>query len=421
MVRVLIVGKLDGKSTEAARYAIEKGAMVEVVETIDRAMINLRTGKGADLALVDARLEMESFIAQLESERIKLPVVACGISGASARLAERAIEAGAMEYLTLPPDPKEIGLMLEAVSTPLQNFIASDPKMKEIVQTAGRIAVSEASVLISGESGTGKEVISRFIHDKSPRARGPFIAINCAAIPENLLESELFGHEKGAFSGAVARRVGKFEEANNGTILLDEISEMDLRLQAKLLRVIQEREVDPIGASGKPVKINVRILATTNRDMQEYIHENKFREDLYFRLNVINLELPPLRERPLDIAQLADFFAEKYCKLNKIPLKTFEPLAVKKLQSHGWNGNVRELENTIHRAVLLANAGIIIPDDIQFTPYRARGEKPRSLAEIEHEHILNTIKYCLGDNNYAASILGITVQNLREKLEKFRS
>ncbi len=421
MVRVLIVGKLDGKSNEAAKYAIEKGALVEVVDTIDRAMINLRSGRGADLALVDVRLEMESFISQLESERIKLPVVACGISGTSGRIAEKAIDAGALDFLSLPPDPRVIGLMLEAMATPMQNFITKDAKMQEILNMAAKVANSEASILITGESGTGKEVISRYIHDNSSRAKGPFIAINCAAIPENLLESELFGHEKGAFSGAVARRMGKFEEANNGTILLDEISEMDLRLQAKLLRVIQEREVDPIGASGKPIKINVRILATSNRNMQDFIHENKFREDLYFRLNVINLDLPPLRQRPADTEALAIYFKDKYLKINKLASKEFTHEAIAKLQSHNWPGNVRELENTIHRAVLLANDELITAGEIIFANYRAKQQNPKSLAEVENEHILNTIRYCLGDNNHAAAMLGISVQLLRERLDDIKN
>jgi len=214
------------------------------------------------------------------------------------------------------------------------------------VRLAEQIAPSDASVLITGESGTGKEVMAKYLHAKSKRANGAFISINCAAIPENLLESELFGHEKGAFTGAVARRIGKFEEASGGTLLLDEVSEMDPRLQAKLLRAIQERLIDRVGGT-RPVPVNIRIIATSNRNLTEAARAGSFREDLLFRLNVVNLKLPPLRERPADVNELAQFFAKKYADANGVPVRPFSAEARKALSLHRWPGNVRELENCV--------------------------------------------------------------------------
>ena len=242
-------------------------------------------------------------------------------------------------------------------------MIHADPKMQKVVQLAEQIAQSDASVLITGESGTGKEIVARHIHQKSRRLQAAFISVNCAAIPENLLESELFGHEKGAFTGAVARRIGKFEEANGGTLLLDEVTEMHPRLQAKLLRAIQEREIDRVGGS-KPVKVNIRLLATSNRDMETAVKEGVFREDLYFRLNVVSLKVPALRERPEDIAPLAHFFVKKYVQVNALTVKTLSQDSIEFLKSYTWRGNVRELENTIHRSVVLSQNSIIAPADI---------------------------------------------------------
>ena len=222
-------------------------------------------------------------------------------------------------------------------------MIADDLSMVKLLKMADQVAPSEATIFITGESGTGKEVMSRYIHDKSKRANGPFIALNCAAIPENLLESELFGHEKGAFTGAVAKKLGKFEEANGGTILLDEISEMHPSLQAKMLRALQERVIDRVGGKA-PVKVDVRVIATSNRDMQESVNKGEFREDLYFRLNVVNLDLPALRERPADILTLAQFFIDKYAEINGMPKKKISEEAAEKIQGSKWRGNVRELE-----------------------------------------------------------------------------
>ena len=315
-MRLMLIGTLESHITEAGRIAIAKGAKVVHAEDGETALQALRGGKGADLILIDVRLDVGAFIKQLKSERIATPVIAFGI-GNDAALAVKAIRAGAKEYLPLPPDAELIAAVLEAVSDETETVVVSDPLMKASFEMAEQIAPSDATVLIRGESGTGKEVISRFIHRKSKRADKPFVSVNCAAIPEQLLESELFGHEKGAFTGAVARRLGKFEEANGGTLLLDEVSEMHPRLQAKLLRAIQEREIDRVGGSG-PVKVNIRLLATTNRNLEDEVQAGNFREDLYFRLNVISLTLPSLRDRPQDIPALAAHFAKKYAASNGV-------------------------------------------------------------------------------------------------------
>src|SRR5208283_5998015 len=251
------------------------------------------------------------------AERIHVPIVACGVTN-DARAAVNAIHAGAKEYIPLPPDPDLIAAVLAAVTDDRREMIYRDDAMASVVKLAQQIAGSDASVLITGESGTGKEVLARYLHARSTRAKKSFITVNCAAIPENLLESELFGHEKGAFTGALARRIGKFEEANGGTLLLDEISEMDGRLQAKLLRALQEREIDRVGGS-KPVKVDIRVIATSNRDLAQAVRDGVFREDLLYRLNVVNLRLPALRERPGDILALAEHFGRKYAKANGMP------------------------------------------------------------------------------------------------------
>jgi DNA-binding NtrC family response regulator len=318
-------------------------------------------------------------------------------------------------------------------------MIYRDDSMAKVVKLAQQIAGSDASVLITGESGTGKEVLARFVHGRSNRSKKPFITVNCAAIPENLLESELFGHEKGAFTGALARRIGKFEEANGGTLLLDEISEMEVRLQAKLLRAIQERVIDRVGGN-RPVPIDIRIIATSNRVLTDAVREGKFREDLLFRLNVVNLKIPPLRDRPADIAELAQHFVRKYSQLNGMPLRPLSTEARRALNNNRWPGNVRELENTLHRAVLLSSGleigvdGILSPDGARLDQVRGtdvaahaaiaaeqvtRNLVGRTVAEVERDLILETLKHCLGNRTHAANILGISIRTLRNKLNEY--
>ena len=437
-MRLLIIGTLDGQVGAASQIALSRGAKVNHVDTIEDGLDFLRSGRGADLVLADVQEDLATLIGSLEAERIAVPVIACGV-GNDTQAAVRAIKAGAKEYIPLPPDAELIGAVLTAVAEENSDFIHTDARMTEIIKLADQVAPSEASILITGPSGTGKEMMARYLHIKSKRKNGPFIAVNCAAIPENLLESELFGHEKGAFTGAVARRIGKFEEANGGTILLDEISEMDPRLQAKLLRVLQEREVDRVG-SNKPVKVNVRILATSNRNMEDHVASGGFREDLYFRLNVMNLDLPPLKERPDDIIALARHFAAKYSEANGIQARSLSETAQEKLLAYAWPGNVRELENAMHRTILLASGDEIDADAIMLsdsplgprnaaasaTAAAATNAEPgamvgKTVSEVERELIINTLGHCLGNRTHAATILGISIRTLRNKLKQYNS
>src|SRR5690242_10953580 len=371
-MRLLILGPLEGYISTAGKIAMSRGAKVAHVSDIDAALTALRSGQGADLVMMDVKLDIGRMVESLKQERINVPVVACGI-GTDAGAALRAIKAGAKEYIPLPPDAALIAAVLEAVAEESSAFVWHDPAMEKVLRLAEQVAPSEASILITGESGTGKEVLARFVHRKSRRSKQSFISVNCAAIPENLLESELFGHEKGAFTGAVARRIGKFEEANGGTMLLDEISEMHPRLQAKLLRAIQEREIDRVGST-HPIKIDIRLVATSNRDLEEEVRKGNFREDLYFRLNVVNLRIPALRERPKDIGLLADHFAKKYAELNSVPVRPLAAGVREMLVQHAWRGNVRELENTLHRAVLLGRGDELGPDAIMLSPAKAGAE-----------------------------------------------
>lgn len=440
-MRLIIIGTLNGQIGAATRIALQRGAKVMQVDDIEQALNTLRAGKGADLAMIDVSLDVKTLVESLKNERINLPVVACGI-GNDARAAVAAIRAGAKEYLPLPPEADLIAAVLEAVAEDSHQMLFRDPAMGQVVKLAEQIAPSSASVMITGESGTGKEVMARYIHARSPRAERPFVSVNCAAIPDTLLESELFGHEKGAFTGAVARRLGKFEEANGGTLLLDEISEMDVRLQAKLLRAIQEREIDRIGGS-KPVKVDIRVLATSNRNLADEVAKGNFREDLLFRLNVVNLKLPPLRTRPADIELLSIHFLKKYAEANGVPERPLAPLTLEALRQAPWRGNVRELENTMHRAVLLALGPQIEIDDVRLPDGTALADAigrttvagsdaaaasaeagspnlvGRTVADVERDLIIDTLKHCLGNRTHAATILGISIRTLRNKLKQY--
>ncbi len=438
-MRLLIIGTLEGQLTEATKLAMQGGAKVAHATNIDIALASLRSGKGADLLLVDVMIDIPALINALEAERIHIPLVACGTQ-TNAAAAVNAIRAGAKEYIPLPPDAELIAAIIAAVARENSQFLYRDPAMAKIVKLAEQVAKSDASVLITGESGTGKEVMAKYLHAKSKRASKPFISINCAAIPENLLESELFGHEKGAFTGAVARRIGKFEEANGGTLLLDEISEMDVRLQAKLLRAIQERMIDRVGGK-QSIPVNIRIIATSNRNLEEAVAEGNFREDLLFRLNVVNLKIPPLRQRQGDIRVLADYFVDKYSKSNGLAKRKLSEEAYQELCAAPWKGNVRELENTLHRAVLLSESEIITPSAIRMPDGSELSEISRSnsiasqaaqtaqtmsnllvgrtVADVEQDLILSTLDHCLGNRTHAANILGISIRTLRNKLNQY--
>ncbi len=440
-MRLLIIGALEGQLSEATKLAMDGGAKVAHAPSIQIALASLRSGKGADLLLVDVMVDIPALIKGLEEERIHIPVVACGTE-TNAAAAVNAIRAGAKEYIPLPPNAELIAAVIAAVARESSDFLYRDPAMASLIKLTDQIAPSEASVLITGESGTGKEVLAKYLHARSKRANKPFISINCAAIPEALLESELFGHEKGAFTGAVARRIGKFEEAHGGTLLLDEISEMDVRLQSKLLRAIQERLIDRVGGN-KPVPVDIRILATSNRDLNVAVKEGTFREDLMFRLNVVNLKIPALRQRPGDIVALSEFFVTKYAKANGLPERNLNDAAKKELLRAPWPGNVRELENTLHRAVLLSSADTIGPEEIRMPDGSGLSEVAQAhslasevaqtaqnltramvgstVAEVERDLILDTLDHCLGNRTHASNILGISIRTLRNKLNLYAS
>lgn len=311
-----------------------------------------------------------------------------------------------------------------------RSILTQDPGMARLLSTVEGVAASQATILINGESGTGKELLARFIHSRSPRAHRPFIAVNCAALPDGLLESELFGHERGAFTGAIMKKIGKFEMAHTGTVLLDEISEMNMGLQAKLLRVIQEREVDRVGGR-EPVSVNIRVIATTNRSLYHEVEQGRFREDLYYRLNVFPITLPALRERPSDIPLLARHFVAVSAARNGLPLPTVSVETYAMLQDRRWKGNVRELENVMERAVLVAGNEPILPCHLlqesggQMVspapiPPASQPSGNGSLWEMERELIFQTLARVRENRTHAAKELGISIRTLRNKLREYR-
>jgi len=473
--QLLAIGNLGSGTAALSKKAQTLGMKLMLADSTAQGLSILCDSR-VDMAFLSVDSDMSGFFREYNAARLNTPVVVMG-PASKVQNAVAAIRLGAIEYLSVPVEEALLSEILKKVATNATGGdgpIAGDAKTKALLDTAKKFAASNATVLLRGESGTGKEVISRFIHFNSPRRNGPFISVNCAAIPENLLESELFGHEKGAFSGALAKRVGKFEQANGGTLLLDEISEMDLGLQAKLLRAIQERVIDPVGAS-KPVTVDIRLIATTNRDLEKEVAKGTFREDLYFRLNVVALDLLPLRERPGDILPLAQHFASTYGEQNGFKKVTLQPDAITKLQTCYWKGNVRELENTLHRAVLMMTDGNLRAEHIVFTgmsrdlaptgaaavaaeaalpaaplaptapvnpvagvasAYAAAGAmyegksiaKPvlptglvgRTVHDVERELILSTLDYCNGNRTHAANILGISIRTLRNKLKEYR-
>ena len=452
--QLLLVGDLSDAQATLAKQTKGKGVTLKTNADIPGAIQSL-CGERIEMVFISADLNLSDFFAAYREARLNTPVVAVG-NAESVQNAVSAIRLGAIEFLTTPLDPAQLKELLSKVEAgDSDGPIAADESSQKMLQLAKKFAASDATVLLRGESGTGKEVLSRYIHENSPRKDQPFVSVNCAAIPENLLESELFGHEKGAFSGAVSKRLGKFQQANKGTLLLDEISEMDLGLQSKLLRAIQERIIDPVGATN-PVPVDIRLIATTNRDLEDHVRQGNFREDLYFRLNVAAVELPPLRSRPGDILALTDHFLKKFGKQYDMDNIELTDAAKEKLTACYWKGNVRELENTIHRALLLMAGDKLDAGDIEISAMSreaspAKDAQPapkpaanpnaagayaaaqggyeggsitktggmigRSMQDVEAELILGTLDYCGGNRTQAASMLGISIKALRDKLQ----
>jgi len=376
-------------------------------------------------------MDGNSLLQQLKLSSPGLPVVLMTAYG-SVESAVKAMQEGASDYLVKPFDADVLLNMVNRYirKVPVsKGLIAEDEKTMKVVALSERVAATDATVMINGESGTGKEVIAHHIHNCSPRTEGPFIAINCAAIPENMLEAILFGYEKGAFTGAQQACAGKFEQAQDGTILLDEISEMDLGLQAKILRVLQEKEVERIGGK-KLIPLNVRVLATSNRNMKEEVAAGRFREDLYYRLNVFPITLPPLRVRKGDVIPLAELFINKYSDSKPVPTLTGD--AKYSLSRHNWPGNVRELENVIQRALILCDGKEILADDLQFELEEPEAESVMELSTSfdsslnndlkakEFDLIVNALRESNGSKKGASELLAISPRTLRYKLANMR-
>jgi two-component system response regulator HydG len=404
-----------------------------------------------DLVLMDVRMAQMSGIEALKLIKEYNPSIPILIMTAysSVESAVEALKYGAYDYLTKPLDFDVLKLAVERAlehmslkaenldlrqklhgDFDLANIVGRSQPMRELIEMVAMVAPSEATALITGESGTGKELIAKTIHYNSSRKEGPLVTVNCAALTETLLESELFGHEKGAFTGADRRREGRFMQANKGTVFLDEIGEMSSVMQAKLLRVIQDREIQRVG-SDTTLKVDVRILAATNRDLQEDVSSGNFREDLYYRLNVVTLRVPPLRERHEDIPLLAQHFLEKYSEKNRKSIKGFTPLSMDMLLRYDWPGNVRELENAVERAVILGPGDYITEKELPLSitkayphaedvdrPTRVR-KQPQSLDEVEREAVLAALEASGGNKSETARVLGITRKTLHKKLQKY--
>ena len=450
-VTVLVVDDDPGHQATLKTIIKSWGYQVEVADDGTKAVEKVKESP-FDLILMDVRMAVMSGIEALKLIKQYNPAIPILIMTAysSVESAVEALKAGAYDYLTKPLDFDALKITMEralehtslkaenqALKEKLQsdfkvkNIIGKSQTMKDLTDMVGMIAPSEATVLITGESGTGKELIARAIHFNSTYKEGPLVVVNCAALTETLLESELFGHEKGAFTGADKRREGRFMQANNGTIFLDEIGEMSPMMQAKLLRVIQDREIQRVG-SDETIKVDVRIVAATNRDLQDDVSSGKFREDLYYRLNVVTLKVPRLTERVDDIPLLAQHFLNKYAEKNRKRVKGYTPLAMDMFLKYAWPGNVRELENAVERAVILLPGDYISekelplsitqsysPEDFKVA-LQSNADSTQSLEEIEKKAILAALEASGGNKSETARKLGINRRTLYKKLEKFR-
>jgi DNA-binding NtrC family response regulator len=449
---ILIVDDDQSMRAALAESLQRCGYAVETAEDGAEALMKFENGRFRGV-ITDMRMPKMSGLDVLRGvKRLSptTPVILITAYG-TVNTAVEAMKEGAAEFIMKPFSLDDLEIVVRNVLAacshrkvepetlcPLDDhvreIISNDVKIGSLLETLRHVAKSRSTVLIQGESGTGKELFARYIYRHSPRKNMPFVAVNCAAIPGNLLESEMFGYEKGAFTGALQRKIGKFELADGGTLLLDEVSEMDRLLQAKLLRVLQECEVDRLGGK-TPVKVDVRIIATSNRDLKKCMDERIFREDLYYRLNVVPVRIPPLRERPGDIPPLAEHFLRKYSQANEQPKPRLSEGASVRLQAYPWPGNVRELENIIERAVLIAK-DLILPSHLELDdgyeqkdtvtmmtpiPEMSAGDAPpATLRDMEKALILETLGRVSGNKTKASKILGISVRTMRNKLHEYQ-
>lgn len=428
-------------------------AIGDTLELAGRAYVAVDGGEAAlrvlgeqafSIVVSDVRMMPMDGITLLKEIRARLPHLPVVLMTAYAEVdkAVDAMRSGACDFLLKPFEPQALLAHINKYELPAADdgagVVANDPASRELFAIAQRVAQTDATVLLTGESGVGKEVVARFIHRHSARQAGPFVAINCAAIPDSLLEATLFGYEKGAFTGAQQAQAGKFEQAQDGTLLLDEVTEMPMGLQAKLLRVLQEREVERVGGK-KPVPLNIRIVATSNRDMAEAVAKGVFREDLYYRLNVFPIAIPALRQRPEDVVPIArHFVAEHGGRFGRTGMR-LSSAAEAQLRAHTWPGNIRELENVIQRALIMASGPVIEPEALNLAPRPTEAASPPLAAEIpapsalpetekradnmkdlERDHILRTLAEVGGSRKKAIERLGISERTLRYKLQQYR-
>ena len=432
MVPPVLVVDDEPMVRKSLALALERaGASVMTASDGQEALSKFREAKSS-VIFSDVKMPgMDGFALLRSVKRLNPDTPVVLITGFNSDdVSARAEEAGAARVLCKPVTSAELQQVLEALlgateETETPAILTTNPQMEATLALARRVARTDATVLIEGETGTGKEMLARFIHAESPRREGPFVPVNCAALPESLIEAELFGHEKGAFTGAIGRRAGCFETASGGTLLLDEVTEIPLALQAKLLRALQEGEVVRIGSS-HPVKVDPRVIAVTNRDLRTEVAAGRFRQDLFYRLNVVALRPPALRERPGDIALLARHFLAKYASDYGSAADRFSAAALERLVGHRWAGNVRELENVVQRAVILCSGDEVAPEDVVLEDAPAAAPEAvhtggRTIMELERDVILSTLDRLNGNRTHTAKALGITVRTVRNRLRKYRT